>query len=38
MRDDTTAPLITLVFVAILITTIGTCVAMIQVFTDGLLG
>ena len=38
MRDDTTAPLITLTFVSILITAIATCVAMIQVFTDGLLG
>ena len=38
MHDDTTAPLIVLVFVAMLLTAIGTCVAMIQVFTDGLLG
>ena len=38
MRDNTTAPLITLSFVGVLITAIVTCVAMIQVFTEGLFG
>jgi hypothetical protein len=38
MRDDTTAPLITLVFVGILITAIVVCIALVQVFTDGLFG
>jgi hypothetical protein len=38
MRDDTTAPLITLVFVGILTTAIVVCIALVQVFTDGLFG
>ena len=38
MRDQTTAPLITLTFVCVLVTAIVTSVALIQVFTDGLLG
>ena len=38
MRDDTTAPLMTLVFVGTLSTAVVSAIALVQVFTAGLFG